>query len=110
MLECSILATMPAAMLPGGSLAAQGRVTPNTPRPIDAGSSLWAEERTFMEIRDLVKAGTTTIVIGTGGVEQNGPYVAGGKHNVLLQTVRGRARACTFFPSTTGKTSGVTNT
>ncbi len=84
---CSILATMPAAMLPGGSLAAQGRVTPNTPRPIDAGSSLWAEELTFMEIRDLVKAGTTTIVIGTGGVEQNGPYVAGGKHNFVLQTV-----------------------
>ena len=83
---CSILATMPAAMLPGGSLAAQGRVTPNTPRPIDAGSSLWAEELTFMEIRDLVKAGTTTIVIGTGGVEQNGPYVASGKHNFVLLT------------------------
>jgi hypothetical protein len=40
-----------------------------------------------MEIRDLVKAGTTTIIIGTGGVEQNGPYVAGGKHNFVLATV-----------------------
>ncbi len=69
------------------SLYAQGRVTPDTPRPIDAGTSLWAEELTFMEIRDLVKAGTTTIIIGTGGVEQNGPYVAGGKHNFVLQTV-----------------------
>lgn len=83
----SILATMPAALLPLGSLAAQSRVMPDTPRPIDAGSSLWAEELTFMEIRDLVQAGTTTIVIGTGGVEQNGPYVAGGKHNFVLQTV-----------------------
>jgi hypothetical protein len=72
---------------PFATLAAQGRVTPETPRPIDAGSSLWAEELTFMEIRDLVKAGTTTIIIGTGGVEQNGPYVAGGKHNFVLQTV-----------------------
>jgi creatinine amidohydrolase/Fe(II)-dependent formamide hydrolase-like protein len=57
------------------------------PRPIDAGQSLWAEELTWMEMRDLIKAGTTTIIIGTGGVEQNGPYVAGGKHNFVLQTV-----------------------
>ena len=40
-----------------------------------------------MEIRDTVRAGTTTIIIGTGGVEQNGPYVVGGKHNYVLQTV-----------------------
>ena len=32
-----------------------------------------------MEVRDAVRAGTTTIVIAHGGVEQNGPYVAGGK-------------------------------
>jgi creatinine amidohydrolase len=63
------------------------RVTPESPRPIDAAQSLWAEELTFMEVRDLVKAGTTTILIGTGGIEQNGPYVAGGKHNFVLQTV-----------------------
>ena len=56
-------------------------------RPIEAGQSLWAEELTWMEIRDLVRAGTKTIIIGTGGVEQNGPYVAGGKHNFVLQTV-----------------------
>jgi hypothetical protein len=67
--------------------AAQGRLTPDSPRPIDAGSSLWAEELTYMEIRDLVKAGTKTIIIGTGGVEQNGPYVAAGKHNFVLATV-----------------------
>lgn len=68
-------------------LSAQTRVGPDTPSPIAAGSSLWAEELTFMEIRDLVKAGTTTILIGTGGIEQNGPYVAGGKHNFVLATV-----------------------
>jgi creatinine amidohydrolase len=67
---------------------AQGNVALTAPRPIDAGESLWAEELTWMEIRDLLKAGkATTIIIGTGGVEQNGPYVAGGKHNFVLQTV-----------------------
>src|SRR5262245_10042284 len=65
----------------------QGQARGDVPRPIAAGESPWAEELTWMEIRDLIKAGTTTIIIGTGGVEQNGPYVAGGKHNFVLQTV-----------------------
>ena len=57
------------------------------PRPIEAGTSLWTEELTWMEVRDAVKAGNTTVLIGTGGVEQNGPYLAGGKHNFVLATV-----------------------
>jgi hypothetical protein len=68
------------------SASAQNRLPLDAPRPIEAGSSLWAEELTSMEIRDLVKSGTTTIIVGTGGVEQNGPYVAGGKHNFVLAT------------------------
>jgi creatinine amidohydrolase len=66
---------------------AQNRLPLDAPRPIEAGDSLWAEELTSMEIRDLIRTGTTTIIISTGGVEQNGPYVAGGKHNYVLQTV-----------------------
>ena len=50
------------------TLFAQSPAQLSAPRPIDAGQSLWAEELTWMEIRDLVKAGTTTIIIGTGGV------------------------------------------
>ena len=57
------------------------------PRPIAAGDSLWTEELTWMEVRDAVRAGKTTVIIGTGGVEQNGPYLAGGKHNFVLATV-----------------------
>lgn len=66
---------------------AQERQSPDASRPIEAAASLWAEELTFMEIRDAIRSGTRTIIIGTGGVEQNGPYVAGGKHNYVLQTV-----------------------
>lgn len=69
------------------SALAQGNVALNTPRPIPAGDSLWTEELTWMEVRDAVQAGKTTVIIATGGVEQNGPYVAGGKHNFVLQTV-----------------------
>jgi hypothetical protein len=57
------------------------------PGPIPAGESLWTEELTWWEVRDRIAAGYTTIIIGTGGVEQNGPFVAGGKHNFVLQTV-----------------------
>lgn len=69
------------------TVLAQDRQSPDAPRPIGAGESVWAEELTFMEIRDAVRSGTTTVIVGTGGIEQNGPYVAGGKHNFVLQTV-----------------------
>jgi creatinine amidohydrolase len=59
----------------------------DAPRPIDMGQSLWTEELTWMEVRDRVAEGWTTVIIGTGGVEQNGPYLAGGKHNFVLRTV-----------------------
>jgi creatinine amidohydrolase/Fe(II)-dependent formamide hydrolase-like protein len=57
----------------------------DTPRPIELRESVWLEELTWMEARDLLKAGTKTIIIPTGGVEQNGPYLAAGKHNYVLQ-------------------------
>lgn len=57
-----------------------------TPRPIDALNSVWIEELTWMEVRDAIAAGKTTVIIPTGGIEQNGPYVATGKHNYILQS------------------------
>jgi creatinine amidohydrolase len=54
-------------------------------RPIAAGSSYWLEELTSLEIRDLIASGTTTVIIPTGGIEENGPYLATGKHNLILE-------------------------
>lgn len=54
------------------------------PRPIDALDSVWMEQLTWMEIRDAIKAGKTTGIILTGGVESNGPHLATGKHNYVL--------------------------
>lgn len=53
----------------------------NAPRPIEAVNSVWLEELTWMEIRDAIRAGSTTALILTGGVEANGPHLASGKHN-----------------------------
>jgi creatinine amidohydrolase/Fe(II)-dependent formamide hydrolase-like protein len=58
---------------------------PNSKRPIEAVDSVFIEELTWMEIRDAMKNGKTTVVIPTGGVEQNGPYLATGKHNYVLR-------------------------
>ena len=55
-------------------------------RPIDMLDSVWIEELSWMEVRDLMKDGYTTVFLGTGGVEKNGPYTATGKHNYVLKT------------------------
>lgn len=54
-------------------------------RPIEALDSVWIEELTWIEIRDAMAAGKKTAILTTGGIEQNGPYVATGKHNYELQ-------------------------
>lgn len=54
-------------------------------RPIAAGQSYWLEELTWMEVRDLIRSGTRTVIIPTGGIEENGPYLATGKHNLILE-------------------------
>ena len=54
-------------------------------RPIAALNSIWIEELTWIEVRDAMAAGKTIAIVSTGGIEQNGPYVAMGKHNYVLQ-------------------------
>ena len=57
----------------------------NMPRPIDMHDSVWIEDLTMLEVRDLLKAGKTTALILTGGIEENGPYLTTGKHNNVLK-------------------------
>jgi len=58
---------------------------PNTPRPMAAVDTVFIEDLTWMEVRDAMKAGKDTVIVATGGVEQNGPYLVTGKHNVVLR-------------------------
>src|SRR5438045_42106 len=57
----------------------------DSPRPIAAHDSLFIEELTWMEVRDAMQAGKTTVLITSGGVEQAGPYLAMGKHNYICR-------------------------
>jgi len=58
---------------------------PNSPRPIDAVDSVFIEELTWIEVRDAMRDGKRTVIVPTGGVEQSGPYLVTGKHNVVLR-------------------------
>jgi len=57
------------------------------PNPLEPSDSIWIEDLTYMEVRDRITAGYTTAIIPTGGIEENGPYLATGKHNIILQAV-----------------------
>src|SRR3981189_1231111 len=46
--------------------------------------SVFLERLTWEEVRDAMVAGKTTIIIPTGGTEQNRPHMAIGKHNVRV--------------------------
>lgn len=58
-----------------------------TPRPIAASDSVWIEELTYLEVRDALKDGKTTALVFAGSTEQNGPYLAGGKHQYAIRLV-----------------------
>ena len=53
--------------------------------PIAPRHSYWLEELTWLEVRDAISGGTANVIVPTGGIEQNGPYLATGKHNVILE-------------------------
>jgi creatinine amidohydrolase len=66
-----------------------------TPR-VDAQAldTVSLEELTWTELRTLVRAGKTTILLPIGGTEQNGPHMALGKHNARVKALAERiARA-----------------
>lgn len=51
--------------------------------------SFYLEDLTWPEIQERMKAGTDTIIIPTGGTEQNGPHIAVGKHNWIVHYTSG---------------------
>ncbi len=63
------------------------RPDPNMPRPMAAVDTVFIEDMTWLEVRDAMRAGKTTVIVPTGGVEMNGPYLVAGKHNVVLRVM-----------------------
>jgi creatinine amidohydrolase/Fe(II)-dependent formamide hydrolase-like protein len=70
----------------GGNCALNPYNCADTPNPLPRADTVWIEEMTWMDVRDALKAGKTTAVIATGGIEPNGPWLVTGKHNYVLRT------------------------
>lgn len=70
----------------GGNCALNPYNCKDAPNPLPTASTIWIEEMTWMDVRDALKAGKTTVIIPTGGVEPNGPWLVTGKHNYVLHT------------------------
>jgi creatinine amidohydrolase/Fe(II)-dependent formamide hydrolase-like protein len=50
-----------------------------------ASGTVFLEELTWTELRDLIQSGKTTIIVPIGGTEQNGTHMALGKHNLRVR-------------------------
>src|SRR5688500_13965207 len=51
--------------------------------------SYYLEDLTWPEVKERMQQGTNTILIPTGGTEQNGPHIAIGKHNRIVRHTSG---------------------
>lgn len=54
---------------------------------------VFLEDLTSPELRDAIRAGTTTVIVPAGGTEQNGPHMTLGKHNARVRLLAGRIAA-----------------
>jgi len=69
----------------GGDCLANAYNCVDAPNPLPPADTVWLEEMTWMDVRDAMTAGKTTVIIPTGGIEPNGPWLVTGKHNYVLR-------------------------
>jgi creatinine amidohydrolase len=69
----------------GGNCTANPFNCVDTANPLPRPDTVWMEDMTWMDVRDAMKAGKKTVIISTGGIEPNGPWLALGKHNFVLR-------------------------
>jgi creatinine amidohydrolase/Fe(II)-dependent formamide hydrolase-like protein len=68
----------------GGQCASNPWNCMDAVNPIPARNTVWMEEMTWMDVRDAIRAGKTTVIVATGGMEPNGPWLVTGKHNYVV--------------------------
>ncbi len=76
---------VPVALLMGATALAQRPA--NAPATGPGGTppdTVFLEELTWAETRDLVKAGYTNVIVGTAGTEQKGPHMVDGEHKFVM--------------------------
>lgn len=89
LLTMPLVAAVASAQGRGGAVTDSARAAraaaANKPRTIDGINTVWLEELTQPEFRDMIKDGYTTALIMTGGVENNDGNLQMNKHNVNIK-------------------------
>ncbi|HXV61748.1 MAG TPA: creatininase family protein [Vicinamibacteria bacterium] len=52
--------------------------------------TVFLDELTWTEVRDRIANGTTTVIVGSAGTEQNGPHMVLGKHKFIIRSAAER--------------------
>src|SRR3972149_11512944 len=78
------LALVASIVLPATLRAQRPADAPETAPSGKLPDSVFLEDLTWAEVRDLVKAGWTTAIVGTAGTEQKGPHMVDGEHKFVL--------------------------
>ena len=87
MKKFAYLSTLALAVAALATLGAQQPSRSSGPATGPAGKppdTVFLEELTWAETRDLVAAGTTSVIIGTAGTEQKGPHMVDGEHKFVM--------------------------
>lgn len=50
----------------------------------NVSSTVWMEDLTWLELKSRIDAGAKSVILPTGGMEQNGPLISLGKHNWVV--------------------------
>jgi creatinine amidohydrolase len=69
----------------GGNCSANPYNCIDTPNPLTPPDTVWMEDMTWMDVRDAFARGKKSVIVSTGGMEPNGPWLALGKHNFVLK-------------------------
>ena len=68
-----------------------------TPAPVAAADaaapSLHMRAMTWLDVKGAIERGATTVIVPTGGIEQNGPHMALGKHDTIVAAAAERIAA-----------------
>ncbi len=88
-MACRLAAKNPPLSTAVGVQEASTEILAANPLPLN--SSVQIEDLTWMEVRDKVQNGYKRVIIPTGGIEQNGPFVALNKHDLIVKEVAQRA-------------------
>ena len=81
-----VFVTVPVVVLLLGmtALAQRPASAPATAPGGTPPDTVFLEELTWAETRDLVKAGWTSVIVGTAGTEQKGPHMVDGEHKFVM--------------------------